>query len=401
MKYFIDRGHDVQIISTYACTGDLMPGAKIYEVPIAFSQFAKVGHDGAIGSANQPSLLKRGLASLRTGKMSHAITSARNWLSPIELNRHVERVRDLIARISPDIVSAMRIPFEGMLAMKSTPDRIPLLISVWGNDFTLFANQNPLMADLTRQTMIRADALHCDCRRDLQMALRDWGFRPEKMATVLPGSGGIHASLFHPGAPAVSARSELAIPDGTPVVINPRGFRSYVRNDLFFQAMPKILRRHPKAIFVCIGMQSNPVAEKWANEAGVKESVRLLPVVPRQEMGELFRLASVAVSPSLHDGTPNTLLETMACGCFPVAGDLDSVREWITDGVNGLLCDATDPDSLARAVIRALDDEKLREGAREINLRLIAERAEYDNVMRRAEEFYRNVIRQKQQPSEV
>lgn len=54
-------------------------------------------------------------------------------------------------------------------------------------------------------------------------------------------------------------------------------------------------------------------------------------------MAELFRLSSVAVSPSLHDGTPNTLLEAMDCGCIIVTGDIESVREWINDGENGSL----------------------------------------------------------------
>src|SRR5262249_52969281 len=108
-------------------------------------------------------------------------------------------------------------------------------------------------------------------------------------------------------------------------------------------------------------------------------------------------LAQVTVSPSLHDGTPNTLLEAMACGCLPVAGDIESVREWIDDGANGLLCDATDVESLATAMIRALDDEELRQAARRHNAQLIAERVEYDQVMQQAEAFYHQVIERKRQ----
>lgn len=44
-------------------------------------------------------------------------------------------------------------------------------------------------------------------------------------------------------------------------------------------------------------------------------------------MAYLFRLADVTVSLSEDDGTPNTLLEAVACGCFPIAGDIESVRE--------------------------------------------------------------------------
>jgi glycosyltransferase involved in cell wall biosynthesis len=189
----------------------------------------------------------------------------------------------------------------------------------------------------------------------------------------------------------------MNIPDGAPVVFNPRGFRGYVRNDVFFQAIPGVLTEYPDAIFVCTAMEGNPTAEKWVRRLAIQERVRLLPSAPRERMAELFRLARVAVSPSLHDGTPNTLLEAMACGCFPVAGDIESVREWITDGDNGLLCDPTSPESLARAIVRALGDEQVRNSAREQNLRLIAERAEYSKVMQQAEKFYSEVIQREKE----
>jgi glycosyltransferase involved in cell wall biosynthesis len=139
-------------------------------------------------------------------------------------------------------------------------------------------------------------------------------------------------------------------------------------------------------------MRGNPRAEKWVRQLNIQESVRLLPLVPRDQMAELFRLAQITVSPSLHDGTPNTLLEAMACGCFPVAGDIESVREWITDGVNGLLCDPTSAESLANAILRALQDKQLRDHALGCNLKLVAERAEFGQVMQQAEIFYQDVI---------
>ena len=89
--------------------------------------------------------------------------------------------------------------------------------------------------------------------------------------------------------------------------------------------------------------------------------MELLPPLPHScHGGGIFRSAAVLVSPSTHDGTPNTLLEGMACGCFPVAGDLESIREWITPGVNGLLVDPSDADALAEAILSALDQPELR-----------------------------------------
>jgi glycosyltransferase involved in cell wall biosynthesis len=108
-------------------------------------------------------------------------------------------------------------------------------------------------------------------------------------------------------------------------------------------------------------------------------------------MADLFRSAQVVVSPTIHDGTPNTLLEGMACGCFPVAGDLESIREWIKPGENGLLVDAGNPSALAAAILRGLNEPALRKSAAERNVSIIAERAEYTSNMERAAKFYEKI----------
>jgi glycosyltransferase involved in cell wall biosynthesis len=134
-------------------------------------------------------------------------------------------------------------------------------------------------------------------------------------------------------------------------------------------------------------------AEAWIQKLRLGNSVELLPKVSRKEMGDLFRRSMISVSPSVHDGTPNTLLEGMACGCFPIAGDIESVREWITSGRNGILVDPSDPIALATAILSALDQPEFRQRAGELNVKLVAERAEYYQVMQRAEQFYAQISR--------
>jgi len=296
-----------------------------------------------------------------------------------------------MGEIKPDLIHALRTQPEGEVAALAKEQ--PLLISVWGNDFTLYASRFPLHSRLTRMAMQRADALHCDCDRDLRLARMKWGFDERKPGIVLPSAGGIRKEIFHPGQANPELRRRLGIRDRTRVVFNPRRFDSQrVRNDTFFSAVPLILEEVPDAVFVCVAMLGNPVVQRWLEQLDVGDVVRLLPRVSLHDMAELFRLAEVVVSPSEHDGTPNVLLEAMACGTFPVVGDIESIREWIVDGRNGLLCDPSDPSSLARAVARGLTDDKLRREAVSYNLRLVEERAEYGRIMKRAEEFYAGVI---------
>lgn len=391
INYFVDNHHEVFVISTYPCAPGTIRNAQILQSLVAFSQFAKVGREGTLGQKKEQNLLFPLLSQLRVGVGADRLRNVHRWLSALDLARHVQMTHRMIKEIAPDLVHAMRIPFEGILAAKATPKEIPLLVSVWGNDFTLHASQSRLVGHQTRSAMKRASALHCDCHRDLQMA-KCWGFDSQKPDIVLPGAGGIQSRIFAPGPVNVQLKKELHIPSHSQVVINPRGFRNYVCNDAYFQAIPLVLQKYPDTIFVSSAMQGNPTAEKWLSQLGIKQSVRLLPLTTRKQMAELFRLSTVTVSPSLHDGTPNTLLEAMACGCFPVAGDIESVREWIDHGINGLLCEPTNPAAIAANIIHALDDTVLREAAQKHNLHLIAKKADYDMVMEQAEKFYLDIV---------
>jgi glycosyltransferase involved in cell wall biosynthesis len=176
-------------------------------------------------------------------------------------------------------------------------------------------------------------------------------------------------------------------------VVNPRGLRpGSLRNDSFFQAIPRVLERVPQAFFVCPGMAGEAESERWVIRLDIGVRTRLWPRLTQSQLWTLFHRSRVYVSPSLHDGVPNSLLESMACGCFPVAGEVESLREWVRPGVNGLLVDAGRPVALAEAMITALSDGGLCQRAAQENARLIAERAEYGRCMAQADAFYQQLI---------
>lgn len=380
MTYFIGAGHEVHLISTFDCRR--MDGlASLHFVPVAFSRASREVSDG-VGAGGGPARRMLGV---------RLMTTIRDGVGPLTVGRSARRLKHIMEEIKPDLVHAMRIPFEGIVAAASDPVA-PLLISSWGNDFTLHAPAGLLLGRQTHKAMARADGLHADCQRDLRLAWK-WGFGRDRLQIVLPGAGGVRRDLFHPKSEPVADSTGLGsllsdVPDSAPVIVNPRGLRAYVRSDTFFRAIPPILKAHPDAIFICPAMQGAAQAHSWISRLGIEAHVRLWPGLSPQQMADLFRRADAAVSPSEHDGTPNTLLEAMACGCFPVAGDLESVREWIDPGVNGLLVDPSDPAALARAVSDVLADSGLQQEAARRNQQIIASRADYEKVMATAESFY-------------
>jgi glycosyltransferase involved in cell wall biosynthesis len=367
LRYLVEAGHEVHLVSSFPC--QFLPGLASGRVlPLALSGL-KPGGSGSGRPAGR--LWSASLAEVRM--------RTRQWIGPLTLYGAARQLHRISQDIQPDLVHAMRIPYEGMTAALAGLSQ-PLLISVWGNDFTLHAPTTPLMRSLTRHALDAAQALHTDCHRDLRLA-RAWGFHPTKPGIVIPTSGGIRREIFYPP----QARP------GSPRVINPRGFRAYVRSDTFFAALPQVLERYPAARFLCPSMAGDPQAGRLLAASGCASQVDLLSHQTPAQMAELYRQAQVAVSPTIHDGTPNTLLEAMACGCFPVAGDLESLREWITPGVNGLLIDPGSPADLAAAILTALDSESLRTKAQVYNQQLIASQAEQSHVMAAAQAFYQEV----------
>ena len=361
-----ERGDEVYIASTFECSLDF-PVKRLDLTPVAFSSIKK--------RTQRP-----GTASARSLGLRTVI---RHWLGPVTIRRSALKLRHIIDEVKPDLVHAMRIPYEGMLAADAYAG-IPLIVSIWGNDFTLHAPSTLLMKHYTHWTMEVTDALHADVHRDIRLA-HEWGLDTEKPTLVTPGNGGIRSDVFYPNARPVKE----------PVIINPRGFRPYVRNDSFFKAIPLVLVKHPGAKFICTTMAGDPQALQWVNELNIAHAVELLAPVPHFEMANIFRRAQIVASPATHDGTPNSLLEGIACGCFPVAGDLESIREWITPGENGLLFDPADPHSIADAIIRAIENKNLRNKAAGLNQTIISTRAEYRQNMQKVEEFYKLVIGKK------
>ena len=381
-RSLLEGGLRVTLCSTFPCA-PLEGIESLHILPVAFAGMA--GSQSAnTASAQAP---KRGMVA----RFRPLFLAARYWLGPLSLRSFAAPFRNLVEAVQPDLVHALRIPFEGMLAA-FTPPQVPLAVSIWGNDLTLHARGSRWMEAATRRTLRRADALAADAARDLRLAPA-WGFDPQKPTLLVPGNGGIDLAEIQ----ALRGQPRLhidAIPAGVPLVVNPRGFRpGSLRSDVFFQSIPLVLQHEPAAHFLCPSMAGQPEAIEWVERLKIGQQVHLLPTLPQTQLWEIFLRAEVFVSPSVHDGTPNSLLEAMACGCLPVVGDIESMREWITPGVNGLLADAANPQALAEAIAMGLENAGLRASAAERNRQIIESRADCRQNRTQVVEFYNSLLR--------
>lgn len=102
----------------------------------------------------------------------------------------------------------------------------------------------------------------------------------------------------------------------------------------------------------------------------------------KRDMPTAFRSANIVCLPSYREGLPKVLLEAAASARAIVTTNVPGCREVVIDGVTGILAEARDADSLARAIQRLLSDPKLRTRLamsgrerveRELSLRLVIE----------------------------
>lgn len=375
-----ELGLRITLVTTYPISSEINV-EQVFTLPVAFSSTTAEEKTSEKNHAIQPKI------NWKKQIIQHArplVMKIRYLLGPLTLPKYQKELRNIVNEVKPDLVHALRVPYEGMLA-SALPKKFPLLITIWGNDFTLHARANAKMGQLTRKVMERANGVLADVHRDITLA-HQWGLSISKPTLVVPGGGGIHLEEIK--KTETKDIRHLTLPKNSPIIINPRGIRAYAKTDTFFQAIPAVLEEYPDTIFLCPGMKGKPEAEKWVSKLSLQKNVRLFDTLDQHTLWAVFHQSQLSLSITTHDGTPNTLIEAMACGCFPIAGDIDSIREWIVPGVNGLVIDPNSPQDLSNAIILALTHDDLRTKAQNHNQNLIKTRAEVGLVRNLLRSYY-------------
>ncbi|MFN8462763.1 MAG: glycosyltransferase, partial [Anaerolineales bacterium] len=107
IRHFVERGDEIYIASTFSTSLDFSI-KRMEIIPVAFSGLKK---------ATQPP----GAASARTLSLRTVI---RQWLGPLTIPRAAQQLRAFIEEVQPDLIHAMRIPYEGMIAANAIGGRV-------------------------------------------------------------------------------------------------------------------------------------------------------------------------------------------------------------------------------------------------------------------------------------
>lgn len=221
--------------------------------------------------------------------------------------------------------------------------------------------------------------------------LTAYGVNPARLLVIPNGTD------FHHRTPVVGrdhVRESLGIPQGARVIGIVANMARVKRIELFADV---VARLGSDVHGVVVGGVL-PILDGAPYEREVRERVQELGIAgrlvfagQRDDVADVMRAMDVLVSTSSHESFGRTLIEAMAVGTPVVATATGAIPDLIRDGRTGLLV-SDDPQIIAAALRRLLDDPSLAARLSAAALEEVRERYDAYAVSRRIEALYRELL---------
>ncbi len=169
---------------------------------------------------------------------------------------------------------------------------------------------------------------------------------------------GVDENAFYPATPGEGLRGELGLPENKTLVAFLGVLSEYQGVGVMLRAAQRVIADHPDVVFVVMGYPKVDHYQAMARDLGIADSVRFLGRVPYARARDHLAACDLAVSAKADVTEANgKLLNYMAVGLPIVATDTRVNRSLLAD--TALYGAVDDPESLARALNRYLDDPAL------------------------------------------
>ncbi|MEN3322514.1 glycosyltransferase family 4 protein [Mariniflexile soesokkakense] len=277
-------------------------------------------------------------------------------------NDVVKTFKKTIENIKPDIVHSfvLYISCAPILEVMKTYNKIPWIYSSWGSDLFYFRNLPKYKEDILK-VLPRIDYLITDCMRDINIA-NELGFKGNVLGTF-PGGGGFNYDETNRYIKPVEERKTILI----------KGYQGRSGRSIqvlkAIQSLTEELKEFTVVVFGAdIEVANYVIKKKLSNKLSIKVLYRK-DFLPHHEILELMGEALIYIGNSNSDGMPNTLLEAIAQGAFPIQSNPGGASaEVITHNKNGLLIEnCEDINEINRHIVSALSRMDLIKNAFKLN----------------------------------
>jgi glycosyltransferase involved in cell wall biosynthesis len=312
------------------------------------------------------------------------------------------RLRALVTEFAADLVHAHFLGHGAWYA--SVAGGCPLVVSLMGGgDMDPVAPRPRMATVLSRFALHRASGVVC-WSKALREPAQD-SLRPGTLCEVIVG--GVDRSLFAARSTRLQDRGRFGVAADDVVVLSPRLLWPRSNIDVIVRAIAIVARTLPAIRLLLVRYRADDAPEyatgieRLIADLGLRSHVLFLPAVSNEEMPALLSAADCTVSIPVNDGTPMSVVESIACGTPVVAQDQPSLDPAVfRQNETVLRVPPRDPEAVANAILRVVTDRVLRDRLRE-NGRRILPSFDYDHEMQRLERVYDAIVRQNPRSGEV
>mgnify|MGYP000710960978 CR=1 FL=1 len=173
--------------------------------------------------------------------------------------------------------------------------------------------------------------------------------------TVIPN--GFRSDLFYP-RDSSECRKLLNLPQDKKIILTVGNLEPVKGQKYLVEAVQRIVRERKDILCVIVGAgKLRNTLERQIRSLGLEDYVMLTGGKPHDEIPLWMNACDLFVLPSLNEGNPTVMFETLGCGRPFVGTRVGGVPEVITSNKYGLLVESADPDDLAEKIMLALDQE--------------------------------------------
>ncbi len=275
-----------------------------------------------------------------------------------------------------------------------------------------------LHAACLRMTRSRFDVMIANSNAGKRFNIKTQGLDDSRIHVI---HNGVDIERFQPGH--VSAcRQAMGLDGPGPVIGMAASFKQQKNHMMFLRVAAALHARFPNARFVCAGqplmVQNDTAGALGSGARGHSASVAyhtriaeelkglglegvVLMLGRQDDMVPFYNACDVVVLTSRHEGTPNVLLEAMACGRPVVATAVADNAVIVPDGRAGYIIDLDDDTAMIDKVATLLDNDALRQDMGAAAREWVVDRFSLTSMVKQTADVYRAVHRRKTSPESV
>ncbi len=265
--------------------------------------------------------------------------------------------------------------------------RVPVIIDHW-HGFSHFNRK--------RRLICRGLGRVTDLSLAVSQGVKDYiieqcALDPAKVRVV---PNGVDLARLRRHRPRTEVRRELGLaPEAVAVGLVARLDHWGKGHREFFTALAALPDGYPVEALIIGGGRREAEMRRLAAELGLAGRVHFLG--QRDDVPDLLSALDLFVLPSHSEGVSLALLEAMAAGLPVIATAVGGLPEVVTDGDNGLLVPPEDPEALATALERLLEDPALAQRLGANARRHVEENFSLERLGREINEIYTELIKRK------